>query len=340
MRRYFCWHQERGQHRQESHRDGMGSWLPVALCLHVLTLLAILAFLLSACGSSSQPWGYVWTDATHLETLSWNESNGQLSGQYSGISYAQISFPSAMHPESYGAAYSGTLTGQTVNMTIGAGLLSQHLTGTLSSEGTMLSLTFLDPSSGKAVQQRWVAVSREQQSQLVSAFNAYQIARAWLALVQQQRRSENDWHDPNVNALATTQRALQQQQTQVEQMQQASEMQTRCPLVATYRPLDSSWFTLPFPASGDGLLSALAHFQQAWQDAEQSNVPHLAGLALPWLLSSANERRDITGPAVLASHLQASYRADEQLMRQEQQESQQLDQQVTRFAQGCPPMPA
>jgi hypothetical protein len=326
--------------RQQGNQNGTYGRLPAALCLHVPTLLALLAFLLSACGGSSQPWGYVWTDSTHLETLSWNEHNGRLSGQYSGISYAQVNSPSAAQPERYGATYSGTMGGQTVNITIGAGLLSQHLAGTLSGDENILTLTFLDPSSGKAVPQRWVAVTGTQQGQLVSAFNAYEQARAWLAVVQQERQSKNDWHDPNANALATTQGALQKQQAQVEEMQQATDMQSRCALATAYRPLDSSWFALPFPASRDGLLSALAHFHQAWQMAQGSTVPHIAGLALPWLLSSVDEQRVIAAAETLALRIQASYQADERTMQQDQQQSRLLDEQVTHLSQGCPPMPA
>ncbi len=340
MKQYFGRHWEWGQHRQEGHRNGTYGWFPVAFCLHVLMLAAVLAFLLSACGGAAHPWGYVWTDAQHVETLSWHVQNGQLSGQYSGISYAQVSFPSTTQPDSYGAAYQGTINGQTVTLTIGSGLLSQHLEGTLSGDENILTLTVLDPSSSKAVQQQWVAVSASQQSQLVSACNAYEQARAWLTLVQQERQRERDWQDPNASFLATTQTALQNQQAQVEQMQQAQDLPTRCSLVAAYRPLDASWFTLPFPASGDGLLAALAHFQQAWQRAEQSQIPHIAALTLPWLLSPAEEQQAIAPASTLAAHLQASYRADEQVMQHDQQESRQLDTQVTHVAQGCPPTPA
>lgn len=330
--------------QREGHRPREGwqssiSWMPTALCLHILTQVALLAFLLVACGGGLSPWGYVWTDAQHFETLTWNEQNGQLSGQYSGISYAQVSFPSAMQPDSYGAAYTGTLNGSTVALTIGSGSLSEHLTGTLSGDENMLTLGFLDPTSGKAVQQRWIAVTAVQQGQLVAAFNAYEQARAWLAWVQQERQRERDWHDPNASFLATTQTALQNQQRQVEQMQQAAPP-TRCALVAAYLPLGASWFTLPFPASSDGLLSALAHFQQAWQRAERRPVPHIAGLTLPWLLSVADERRDIAPASTLAAQLQASYQADEQAMQRAQQQSRQLDAQVTHLAQGCPPTPA
>jgi len=340
MREYFCrqWKGNRPGQVGQWHGNARGGRFSAA-CLHVLILTALLA-LLSACGGAAHLWGYVWTDATHLETLSWNQDNSQLSGQYSGLSYAQISLPSTTQPDSYGAAYQGTINGQTVTLTIGSGLLSQHLEGTLSGDENMLTLTVLDPSSGKTVQQRWVAVTAVQQSQLVAAFNAYQQARGWLALVQQERQRERDWHDPNASFLATTQSALQNQQAQVEQMQQAQDMPTRCTLVAAYRPLDASWFTLPFPASGDGLLVALAHFSPAWQRAESRPVPHIAGLTLPWLLSSADEQRAIAPALMLATQLQASYRADEQAMQQAQQQSRQLDAQVTTLSQGCPPMPA
>jgi hypothetical protein len=341
VREYFYrqWKGNRPEQVGQWHGNASGGQFSAALCLHVLTLTAVLA-LLSACGGAAPPWGYVWTDAQHFETLSWREQNGQLSGQYSGLSYAQVSLPSATQSASYGAAYTGTLNGQTVNITIGAGLLSQHLEGTLSGNESILTLSFLDPSSGKTVQQRWVAVTQTQQGQLVAAFNAYEQARSWLTWVQQERQRERDWHDPNASFLATTQRALQNQQAQVEQIQQASDGRTRCALVAAYMPLDASWFTLPDPSSSDGLLSALAHFQQAWQTAERSPVPHIAGLTLPWLLSSADEQRAIAPVSTLAAQLQASYRADEQAMQQAQQQSRQLDAQVTTLSQGCPPMPA
>src|SRR5579875_680282 len=339
MREYFCrqWKGNRPGQVGQWHGNARGGRFSAA-CLHVLTLTALLA-LLSACGGAAHLWGYVWTDATHLETLSWNQDNSQLSGQYTGLSYAQISLPSTTQPASYGAAYQGTINGQTVTLTIGTGLLSQHLSGTLSGDENMLTLSFLDPSSGKTVQQRWVAVTQTQQGQLVAAFNAYEQARAWLTWVQQERQRERDWHDPNAAALATTQQAVRTQQAQVEQMQQAAP-QTRCALVAAYLPLDASWFTLPFPASSDGLLSALAHFQQAWQRAESRPVPHLTGLALPWWLSAQDERRAIAPATALATHIQTVDAADAQTMQHEQQQSRQLDEQVTILSQGCPPLPS
>lgn len=315
-------------------------YVPASRGLQVLVLAVLLAFLLAACGESSPPWGYVWTDAAHLEMLSWNAYNSQLSGQYSSISYAPVHVPPTAQPDIYGGAYKGTLNGQTVNITIGTGLLSEHLTGMLSGDGTALTLSVLDPTSGKAVQQKWVAVNGTQQRQLVSAFNVYQTARTWLAVVQQEEQRENGWHDPNASTITTTQAALQKQQAQVEAMQQAPDGQTRCTLIAAYRPLDSSWFALPFPASGDGLLSAMSHFRQAWQQAERSSIPRLTGLALPWLLSSAGERQAIAAPSMLASRIQTAYQADEQAIQQDQQRSRQLDGQVTHLSQGCPPMPA
>src|SRR5579875_2154705 len=341
MREYFYrqWKGNRPEQVGQWHGNARGGRFSAAR-LHVLTLTALLAVMLSACGGSSPPWGYVWTDTQQFETLTWHVQNGQLSGQYSGLSYAQVSFPSATQPASYGAAYQGTINGQTVNITIGSGSLSQHLEGTLSGDGSSLTLSFLDPASGQTVQQRWVAVTAVQQGQLVAAFNAYQQARGWLAVVQQERQRERDWHDPNASFLATTQSALQNQQGQVEQIQQASDGQTRCTLVAAYRPLDSSWFALTFPASGDGLLAALAHFQQVWQKAERSPVPHLTGLALPWWLSAQDERRALAPATALATHIQVVDAADAQTMRHDQQQSRQLDEQVTTLSQGCPPLPS
>jgi hypothetical protein len=331
--------------QREGHRPRGGwqssiTWMPIAWCLHMLTMATLLAFLLTACGGTSQPWGYVWTDTQHFETLTWNAQNGQLSGQYSGISYAQVSFPSTTQPDSYGAAYTGTLKGQAVTITLGSGLLSENLMGTQSGDDSTLTLTFLDPTSTKPVQQRWIAVTALQQSQLVQAFDAYQTARGWLGEVQRQVQIESSWRDPNVGSLANTQAALQQQQAQLAAMQQAQDMETRCALVAHYLPLNSSWFALPFSTHNDELLSALAHFQQAWQAAERSSVPHIAGLALPWPLSPQDERRAIAPATALATRIQIAYAADVQTMKHYQQQSKLLDEQVTTLSQGCPPLPS
>jgi hypothetical protein len=336
MRAYF----QREGHRPRGACQSIITWMPIAWCLHILTLATLFAFLLTACGGASQPWGYVWTNTQHFETLTWNAQNGQLSGQYSSISYAQVSFPSTTQPDSYGAAYTGTLKGQAVTITIGSGLLSENLMGTQSGDGSSLALTFLDPTSTKPVQQRWIAVAALQQSHLVQAFDAYQTARGWLGEVQRQVQIESHWRDPNAGSLATTQAAIQQQQVQTVAMQQAQDMEMRCALVVRYIPLNSSWFALPFSTHNDGLFSDLAHLQRAWQAAEHSTVPHLAGLSLPWWLSAQDERRAVAPATALATRIQKAYAADVQTMQHYQQQSRQLDEQVTTLSQGCPPLPS
>ncbi len=343
--------QQQGQQKQRI----LSNWHPVISLQHglnkvrgvQLVVFLVLLMMLAACGSSfngssqSQPWGYVWTNAQQIATLTWNEQPpGQLSGQYSGISYVTVSSP-ASSPDSFGAAYRGTHAGQKISITIGAGALSEHMTGTQTSNGSSLTLTFLSSTTGRAVSQTWVAVNERQQSNLVQAFTDYQAVQEWFAVVKQERANEDNWQDPNINSLASTQTALQAQQGQLTQMQQAQpNTQTRCTLAAAYRPLDVSWFTLPFPASNDELLSVVAHFQQAWQVAERTTVPHISNLALPWLLLPQAERTAMAPAFALAQRIQAAYTSDAQIMQQDQQQSHALDAQVTLLSQGCPPMPA
>src|SRR5579875_2725301 len=106
MREYFCrqWKGNRPGQAGQWHEKARGGGFSAALCLHVLTLTALLTVMLTACGGDEPPWGYVWTDTQQFESLTWHVQNGQLSGQDSGLSYAQVSFPSAPQPQTYGAA--------------------------------------------------------------------------------------------------------------------------------------------------------------------------------------------------------------------------------------------
>src|SRR5579872_5465395 len=112
---------------RESHRNQI--WTQVVASIHMLTLSVILLLLFTSCGTTTGPSAYVWTDRDTLNTLTWNDQNGSLSGQYTSVSSAHTSFSSMTQPDVFSAAYIGTLSRETVSLMIGSGPLSENVTG-------------------------------------------------------------------------------------------------------------------------------------------------------------------------------------------------------------------
>lgn len=315
------------------HHRRAQSALPATLALVCFAV----ALLVAACGDAPPPATYVWTDALHLDTLSWQQQNGMLSGQDTTRTVDAAAFPASTQPNVATAALSGTLSGSAVTLTISG---MPQVSGTLAAGGSALTLAVSDAASGQVIHQTWVAVTPGQVDALAQAFTAYVTARGWLGMVQQETRAESPWSDPNATALATTQAQLAQRQAQLAAIQQAKDTATRCTLAARSIPLAASWFALPFTTQNSRMFADLARFRPAWQAAQRSAVPRVAGLRLPWLLTAQAEQAALAPAEALATRMQAAYAADAQAMQGEALQSRQMNRQVTALSSGCPPMPA
>ena len=323
---------------REPHR--YQTWTQVVVSIHILTLGVILLLLFTSCGTTTGPSAYIWTDGDTLNTLTWNDQNGNLSGQYTSISYAQVNFPAVTQPDVSSAAYTGTQSHEMVSLTIGSGPLSENMTGAQSSNGVTLALTFVDPSTGEMRHQTWVAVTASQQAQLLAAFTAYQRVQGWLGVVARDARQQSAWSDPNTFYLAQVRQSVTGQQAELATIQQAQSATTRCQRVARFQPIASSAFTLPVTAAQDGTLHDSTVLSQAWKMARQVVIPRIAGLALPWTIAAPVYQRDTAKATALTARLNAVYQQDAATMRRLQQHDQQIAQQVTMVSKGCPPTPA
>lgn len=325
-------------HDRESQR--YRPWRQAVASISMLTLSSILLLMLFAsCGSTAGPYAYVWTDRDTLNTLTWNDQNGSLSGQYTSISYAHTSFPAETQPDMFGAAYTGTLSNGMVSIMIGSGPLSETMTGTLSANGATMILTGVSPANGQTNQQTWGAVTTDQQSQLLAAFTAYQQVQGWLDVVSRDTQ-QRMWTDPNTFYLNQVQQSVSGQQAELIAIKTAQNEPARCQLVARFQPIVSSAFTLPVTAAQDGTLHDYAMLAQAWNRAQRVMIPQIAGLALPWVIAPPVYRHATTRITALAARLQAAYRQDAAMMQQLRQQDQQVAQQMTILGKGCPPMPA
>jgi hypothetical protein len=317
------------------------TWTQVVASIAFLTTSILLLLLLFAsCGTTPGPSAYVWTDKDTLNTLTWNDQNGSLSGQYTSVSYAHTAFPSETQPGVFGAAYTGALDNSAFSIRIGSGPLAEDVTGSLSNGGTTLALTFLDPSAGETRHQTWVAVTADQQAQLLAAFTAYQRVQGWLGVASQDAEKQSAWTDPNTSYLTQVQQSVSGQQAELAAIKAAQADTKRCQLVARFQPIASSAFALPVPVAQDGTLHDDAQLFLTWHTAQRVTIPQIAGLTLPWVIVPSVYQHDTAGIANLAARLQAAYRRDAATMQRFQQQDQQIAQQVTILSKGCPPMPA
>lgn len=319
MKRQPIWGQAKWRH---------SIWLLLAPCL--------LVALLAGCANKQMPSYYVWTDAEHLVTLTWQNPNDSLSGEYISISYASVSFPTVTAPDVVTVAYTGSESGNTVTLDIGG----EHIIGALDPDASQLSVAFVDPASGQAVHQTWVAVTAEEQAQLVAAFSAYEQVRGWLGVAERDAAGENAWNAPNTASLAQMRQSMSEQQAELTAMQNTLQITMRCHLIARFAPIASSAFTLPATAAQDGTLHNAAMLIQAWKSAQRQRVPHVAGLALPWIISPPIEEHESEQFAAFANRLQIAYRQDKATMQRLRQQDEQIAQQVTILGQDCPPIPA
>lgn len=323
---------------RESHR--YRPWTQVAVSISMLTSGVILLLLFASCGTTAGPSAYVWTDRDTLNTLTWNDQSGSLSGQYTSISYAHTSFPAETQPDIFGTAYTGTLSNGMVSIMIGSGPLSETMTGTLSADGATLILMGVSPANGQTNHQTWVAITTDQQSQLLAAFTAYQQVQGWLGVVSRDALQQRAWTDPNAFYLDQVWQSVSGQQAEFAAIEAAQNEPARCQLVARFQPFASSAFALPVPAAQDETLHDDTLLYQAWKVAQQVTIPQIAGLTLPWVIAPPIYQRATARVSAFAARLQAAYRQDAATMERLQHQDQQIAQQVTVLGKGCPPMPA
>ena len=312
------------------------------LRLHSL-MLALLLFvlILESCSSAAQPTGYVWTDQDDLVSLSWNNQNGQLSGARTSVSYAATPFPASTRPAVTAVEYTGTVTANgVVTLTLHEGSLVKAITGSVSSNGQMLQLTEIDPATGQHEWRAWIAVTTDQETALLAAFNAYEVVHGMLSVVQQDTSHEQAWSDPNASDVTQARQAVTAQAQELTAIQQVRDETARCKDIAQFEPLPASTFTLLFAPSQNGLVRDFATLTHAWDMAQHIPVPQITGLDLPWLLSAQTYQRQSQSASHLIVRITTTYAQDEQAMQHLEQQERVMMQQVALLGKRCPPTPA
>lgn len=318
--------------KQDHHQSKRGQ---IALLI-VPVLLVAMTFLLGGCGQPPSPWGYVWTNATTIETLSWQVSETHLTGNVLWLTFVDVPFPQQTQPDETGVAYSGTMARNQVQFTIGGRI---NDTGTQRDNGATLLLSGIDPVSFQPfTRQTWVAVTREQQIQLQQAFTAFGLVHEWLNEASSQDRQETPWHDPNTFTLQATQQLVSSNQALLHQMQATADQQARCQLAHTYTPIGSGDSAF---LHDDSLVSDVDALTASWKKAAALSIPHLpASLSLPWLLSSAAYQQASASVVRDAQGIRATLQQDQTTMQALAQTDHQTGLQISALTVGCPPMPS
>lgn len=311
------------------------------LCFHYLTLaLVLLLLILTSCSSAAQPSGYVWTDQNTLVSLTWNDQSEQLSGTYTRVSYDQTLFPASMQPVVVTSDYTGRLADGSVTLHIGTGAFAEDMAGWQSKNWQSLVLTIIRPSTGQRTSENLVAITADQQSTLLAAFNANEVVRGMLAVVQHDTSYEQGWSDPNGGDVIQARQAVAAQAAELATIQQASNETTRCQDIGQFAPLPASTFTLLFAPSQNGLVRDDATLTRAWRAVQHTPVPQIAGLSLSWLITAQTYQHQSQEASRLVARITTAYMQDEQAMQQLEQQERVIMQQVAQLGKACPPTPA
>lgn len=311
------------------------------LCFYSLTLASVLLLLiLAACSSSAPPAEYVWTDQDNLVLLTWDDQSEQLSGTYTRVSYDQTFFPASAQPVVTTSDYTGRLADGSVTLHIGTGAFAEDVTGWQSKNWQSLVLTIIRPSTGQRTSENLVAITADQQSTLLAAFNTYEVVRGMLSVVQQDGSFEKGWNDPNRNDVMQARQAVAVQVAELAAIQQAPSETARCQEIGQFEPLLASTFTLLFLPSQNGLVRDFTTLTHAWNTAQRTPVPQIAGLSLSWLVTAQTYQHQSQGASRLVARITTAYTQDEQAMQHLAQQERTITQQVAQLGKACPPTPA
>jgi hypothetical protein len=333
-----------GQH----HAHSLWGSTPVAalIGLSVMTLGVVLALIFPSCGMAPSPTpppsGYVWTDATDLVYLTWSNQNGQLAGTSTSVSYGDTTFANSTAPAVFTVGYSGMQAGTTVQLMLHS-LVGVTLTGTQSSDGQILTLAVSDEQSGQVTKQTWVAVTPQQEAALLAAFNANEVERGMLPVVEQDASGEpSPWTDQNSSFIAQIQSEVQADQQMLQTIQQAHDETIQCQDVQTFQAsnlLSATVFAFTFAPADAALIHHLLTLAQAWKQVQQHPIPYIAGLPaakLSWVVSPAQYQAGTRTAMHIAAQIARSKRADTAQLQALLRQYQRIMQTEQAIAKSCP----
>jgi len=308
-----------------------------AAALNTLLVFGVLWLVLSDCGAgSSPPPGYVLSQASSLEYLSWTQGSpgSAITGQWSQV--AQESFSRDPVSESLGLV--GTLSNQQVSLTIGG----TTLTGTLQGNTLQVSVTF---ASGHLGTQTWYGASQADYNTLVTAFTAnthlsFALANLAFTVAHPPIDSDAQSYDNSVQTARKLDQNLQTQEGRI------SASQDPCASTGIfdqlYPPGDALYRLTPYATPEEAISHTtideqLVQVRADWQAARATTLPSVPGLPLPWVIPASSEARGEQQGMSLYRTLLATLRNDYTKMSALKQQARQTGQQVAQIkrAHGC-----
>lgn len=304
--------------------------------LNALLLLGVIWLLFSAWGAGSPaPQGYVLSQASELQYLTWAPSSGGvIAGQW--VQLSQVT--GAREPVSQSLGLVGTQTNRQVTITVDA----TPLTGLL--QGRTLQLT-VTGTSGHLVAQTWYGASQSDYNALVTAFTAethlgFSLANLSFTVDHPPLDSDARSYDNGVQAAHQYDQNLL---TQEERIRASSD-----PCASTgifdqlYPPGDTLFQLTPYATPEEAVshttvAGQLSQVRADWHAAQAVTLPIVSGLPLPWVIPVGVEARGEQQGASLYTSLLATLRYDYTKMLVFKQQAQQIGQQVTliKHAHGC-----
>jgi hypothetical protein len=308
------------RHSIAGHHHAHAPWdsTPVAalIGLYAMTLGVVLALILPSCGMTPPPSGYVWMDKADLVYLTWNNQHGNLSGTVTSVSYTTPAFTASPTSDVSSFGYHGTLSSTSVLLHLST-LFDPTISGTLSGNGQTLTLGVPDATSGQMRQETWVAVTPQQETALLAAFNANEVARGMLPVVEQDAGGEpSPWTDQNAGGIAEVQSQVQNDQAMLTAIQQAHDETTQCQDVHAFQDsnlLTSASFAFVYATGDAPLMTHLAVLEQAWKQVQAHPVPQIASLPkaqLAWVVTPAQYQAGTQRAVQLAAQIDHSKQQD------------------------------
>ena len=257
-----------------------------SLFMSSLFLLVIESFLFVGCGGPTPPpQGYLFTDASHLLYLTWNQKDNQLSGILTSLSYQLPVLNASSQPQAQQLEYYGTMQRhQEVTLTVAS---TETLVGQLQQNTSRLLLS--DTTEGGS-QHLWYAVNQDDEHVLATAFSAFEHVHGALNLLANETAPEQ------MQALQTIFQDQVQQATHyvtllqgdVTAMQRDLSEKGRCQRVdevMQYYPANAGTFQVSPSPQQSSLAHDLHMAQETWNTAQHLSLPSIDGLSLPWQLS-------------------------------------------------------
>lgn len=315
----------------------LGQWYVYVLWSPIFLVLVLLIVNCGAGGTGAQPTSFLYSDRQELELISWQQDSSSAStihGQWTVLS----SGSAYLDPAASTNGFTGHL--QQGQLTISLG--GQTVSGTLT--GSLLQLPIVIPT-GQLQPQTWSAGSQTDYNALAPAFTAFHRVRAaqlQLAATVQSPPVDSDAGSYD-RSVQTARQYVANIAAQENSIAGSSDPCSATGIFDELYPPDPSLFRLTPYATADAaaahttLAAQLHALQGDWLQASALKLPGVPGLALPWVVSSSDERLAVAPGQLLYDQLLLTLRNDYAQMASLQGRSQHIGQEVQQIKQahGC-----